>query len=106
MDDVVEIPIRRVPTEPSSTSSVRLINSPRIDNEAVGEPSDEEEVFDDDTSGDIVKVKTVKKGEVMTHMRADCPVHPFRKFKHTLTKVIVENEAKCDKCFCYICDVK
>ena len=103
---MVEIPIRPALTVASSTSSVRLINSPRIDNEPVGELSDEEEVFDADTSSDIVKVKTVKRGEVMTHMRADCPVNAFRKVKHTLTMVIVENEAKCDKCFCYICDVK
>ena len=59
----------------------------------------------EEESDDEITVHDLKGAEVMIHARGDCPIHPFQKtFKEK--KLIENNENFCDKCFCYICDVK
>ena len=47
----------------------------------------------------------LQTGEIMIHARGDCPIYPFEKTEKEKL-VIPANEKYCEKCFCYICDVK
>jgi len=57
-------------------------------------------------SDDDCVVVECRQADILPHCRADCPVEPYS-FTENVKIGAFENNAKyCDKCFCYICDVK
>nr|CAB3261731.1 uncharacterized protein LOC100177267 [Phallusia mammillata] len=56
-------------------------------------------VIDDD-----IEIVGCKQAEVMSHIRADCPIHNFVQVDSVTRPAVPANEKYCSKCFCYICD--